>query len=203
MSRAIVFAAGGLIGYHVAKALVADGWKVTGVVRSSFDAHQLLLIGATPLVGSAEDEKLYESALADATLVVEAGLHDLPAAFQGGDPVATLRKIVELSVKLTNPGAKKRFIFTSGALSLLPRLRSSKRTQLALILLFQLLFLLLFMVLGLVLLNCCLATTRKQKRLTFPKILPSVLVLFMLKMLQQLMLPLPTLILEQLLVNHS
>ena len=105
MSRAIVFAAGGLIGYHVARALVADGWVVTGVVRSQFDAQQLLLVGATPLVISSleADEAAFTPALADATLVVDGGL-----------PRHYPPKLLALAVKHTRDGAKKRVIITSG-----------------------------------------------------------------------------------------
>ena len=106
MSRAVVFAAGGLIGYHVVRALVADGWVVSGVVRSAFDAQQLLLVGATPIVVAAldTDEAAYAPAVAAAALVVDAGL-----------PVAATSKLLALAVAHTQAGAKKRFIFTAGA----------------------------------------------------------------------------------------
>lgn len=112
---AIVLGAGGLIGYHVARALALKGLTVYGVVRKESDAHQLALVGVEPLIGTASELKVYESALKDADVVIDAGLADFSVLATGGDPNWISRLVLEATRKASKENSRpKRFIWTSG-----------------------------------------------------------------------------------------
>lgn len=116
--KAIVFAAGGLVGYHVARALVLKGFTVYGVVRKQSDADQLELLGVQPIISDASEVKNYEDVLATATVVVDAGLGDFSVIQKGGDTAWVSRIVLEAARKASAkrpPGSAIRFIFTSGS----------------------------------------------------------------------------------------
>lgn len=113
--KAIVFAAGGLIGYHVARALKLAGFNVYGVVRKQADAHELELLGVQAIISDASEVKNYEDVLAGASVVVDAGLGDFSVLQKGGDTAWVSRIVLEATRKVSKQRSDKvRFIYTSG-----------------------------------------------------------------------------------------
>ena len=108
MSRALVFGAGGVLGYHIVRALVVEGWNVTGVVRSDFDVNQLLLLGATPLqvteVTFSHHNSPIVTAITESSLIIDAGL-----------PTNLSLELLEAISVHSPTHARKRAIFTAGS----------------------------------------------------------------------------------------
>jgi len=106
MSRVFILGASGFVGSHVASAFTREGYSVTGLTRTEEKAKILRAHEITPIVGKAQDTNVWEPALENADVIIEA-LSD----FQDHTTGATVQKVLE---KFAKSHPNRLIIYTSG-----------------------------------------------------------------------------------------
>ena len=77
--RIFVAGASGVVGQRLCRLLIEEGWRVTGMTRSTEKASALRAIGVTPIIVDVFDEKMLHKVIAEAKpAIVVHQLTDLP-----------------------------------------------------------------------------------------------------------------------------
>jgi len=106
MSRVFILGASGFIGSHVASAFTREGYSVTGLTRTEEKAKVLRAHEITAIIGKAQDTNVWEPALENADIVIEA-----LADFQDHTTGGTVHKVLE---RFGKKYPKRTVIYTSG-----------------------------------------------------------------------------------------
>jgi len=106
MSRVFIFGASGFIGSHVAQAFRREGYTVTGLTRTEEKAKILRSHEINAIVGTAQDKKVWESAVEQADIVIES-MQDNQDYKAGVSLFESLQPLIKNS-------PSKVFIYTSG-----------------------------------------------------------------------------------------
>jgi len=106
MSRVFILGASGFLGSHIAGAFTREGYQVTGLTRSEDKAKVLRAHEITPIIGKAQDTKVWEPLLESADIIIEA-----LADFQDYTTAGTVQKVL---VNFAQKHPNKHIIYTSG-----------------------------------------------------------------------------------------
>jgi len=106
MPRVFIFGASGFIGNAVARAFAVRGYNVTALVRTEEKAKLLRRQEITPLLGQAQDTKVWEAVAASSDIIIEAFID-----YQDPSSAVTVQKAI---LDILHKHKDKTVIYTSG-----------------------------------------------------------------------------------------